>query len=153
MPTQLSDTIFLERRRRRTRNLIAALAAAAAVVSGAAFAEQQCSTPSGPMRSRILDAVRAPVAIDLGAPIEFKVERARQCGPFVFVLATPQRPGGAEIHWKGTPCEGDTSHLVGALLRRKGDLWTLVNYALCPADVAWVDWPEKYKAPAILFEE
>jgi len=105
------------------------------------------------MRTRILDAVRSPVAVDLGAPIEFRVERVRQCGPFVFVLAAPQRPGGAEIRWKGTPCEGDTSHLVGALLRRKGDLWTLVDYALCPADVAWVDWPAKYKAPAVLFED
>lgn len=150
MPNKSSITALSDRR--KTQALRAALGAALLVAAGAAVAEP-CTTPVGAMRADILDVVRKPVASDLGAPIEFKVERARLCGPFVFVLATPQRPGGGEIRWKGTPCEGDTSHLVGALLQRRANAWKLLDYALCPADVAWVDWPRKYKAPVVLFEE
>lgn len=114
---------------------------------------QECRAPAGAARAAILDAVRTPVASDLRTAVEFRVERARLCGPWAFVLATPQKPGGGAIRWAGTPCEGDTSHLVGALLRRKSGGWAVVDYALCPSDVAWVDWPQKYNAPAVLFEE
>ena len=114
---------------------------------------QECAMPARVDRAGMLNAMRGRVAGDLGGRIEFKVERARQCGPFAFVLATPQRPGGREIRWQGTPCEGDTSHLVGALLKHRSGSWKLVDYALCPADVAWTNWPKKYKAPSILFDE
>ena len=114
---------------------------------------QNCVALAGAARAAVMDVIRRPVATDLGAPIEFKVERARLCDPFVFVVATPQRPGGRAIRWQGTPCEGDTSHLVGALLRRKGSAWAMVDYALCPSDVAWEGWPEKYGAPPVLFDE
>ncbi|MFO1135318.1 MAG: hypothetical protein U1E30_09065 [Rhodoblastus sp.] len=114
---------------------------------------QGCVNATGETRAAILDVVREPVAADLRTKVEFKVERARVCGAWSFVLATPQLPGGGQIRWSGTPCQGDTSHLVGALLRGKAGGWELVDYALCPSDVAWADWPEKYGAPAAIFEE
>jgi len=129
-----------------------ALAGAFMAPASLAYA-QGCVNATREARAAILDVVRAPVAADLRTKVEFKVERARVCGSWSFVLATPQSPGGGQIHWAGTPCEGDTSHLVGALLRIEARGWKLVDYALCPSDVAWVDWPEKYKAPAALFEE
>ena len=153
MPNASPPNILSEKRARTMRIATGVVMALAAFVIATSAHAQSCTVPQGATRANILNVVRAPVAGDLGGLIEFKVERARLCGPFAFVVATPQRPGGAEIHWKGTPCEGDTSHLVGALLRQRGGVWKLLDYALCPADVAWVDWPEKYKAPAILFEE
>jgi hypothetical protein len=38
-------------------------------------------------------------------------------------------------------------------MRREDATWSLIDYALCPSDVAWSDWPEKYKAPQALFDE
>jgi hypothetical protein len=112
-----------------------------------------CLTALGQDRKAILDALRTPVAAVLNAPVEFKVERIRICGDWVFALATPQSPGGGEMHWAGTPCDGDTSHLAGGLMRRSGGGWALVEYALCPSDVAWADWPDRYHVPQILFDE
>lgn len=112
-----------------------------------------CQTAQGQDRKAILDALRAPVAAVLNAPVAFKVERIRICGDWVFALATPQNPGGGEMHWAGTPCDGDTSHLAGGLMRRNGAGWALVEYALCPSDVAWAEWPDRYHVPPILFDE
>jgi len=112
-----------------------------------------CHDAQGQDRKAILDALRAPVAAVLNAPVEFKVERIRICGDWVFALATPQEPGGGEMLWAGTPCDGDTSHLAGGLMRRNGAGWALVEYALCPSDVAWADWPERYHVPQFLFDE
>lgn len=133
--------------------MYAAVVCAAALTASQAARAQDCTTPTGETRAVILDKLRPRIASDLRARVEFKVERVRTCGSWAFVLATPQRPGGREIRWSGTPCQGDTSHLVGALLRQKAGVWRLVDYALCPSDVAWADWPEKYKAPAAVFEE
>jgi hypothetical protein len=112
-----------------------------------------CVNLAGDDRVAVMNALRGPVSSDLKSSVEFRVERARVCGSWTFVLATPQQPGGASIRWAGTPCAGDTSHLVGGLLRRNADGWALIDYALCPSDVAWADWPERYKAPRALFEE
>lgn len=112
---------------------------------------QGCTTLAGAERREVLDIIRQPVARALRSNVEFVVERARVCHPFAFVLATPRRPGGGAILWTGTPCEGDTSHLVGALLRRGAGGWRLLAHALCPSDVAWADWPERFGAPETVF--
>ncbi len=132
--------------------IVASWAVAHAVVLSPLHAEE-CRVPTGATRRAILDVVRTPVESRLGMALEFKVERIRLCRPWVFVLATPQRRGGVAIRWSQTPCSGDTSHLVGALVRWQDDAWRLVDYALCPSDVAWVDWPGRHSAPTILFGE
>lgn len=113
----------------------------------------QCRSAAGEDRAAILSALRTPVSSDLKTLVEFAVERARICGDWAFVIATPQRKGGGAIRWAGTVCAGDTSHLAGGLMRRSGTAWSLVEYALCPSDVAWSDWPEKFNAPQALFDE
>ena len=112
-----------------------------------------CQNAQGQDRQAILDALRAPVSASLNSPVEFKVERIRICGDWAFALATPQNPGGGEMRWAGTPCDGDTSHLAGGLMRRNGAGWALIDSALCPSDVAWADWPDRYHVPQILFDE
>ena len=108
--------------------------------------------PTRSDRKAVLDTLRGPVQSDLASQVEFVVEMFRIEGAWAFVLATPQQPGGREIEWERTPCAGDVSHLVGGLLQRTGDGWSVVTYALCPTDVAWADWPSAYGAPATLFE-
>lgn len=113
----------------------------------------QCHPASGEDRAAVLSPLRAPVSSALKIAVEFAVERARICGDWAFVVATPQKKGGGEPRWAGTVCAGDTSHLAGGLMRRNGTTWSLVEYALCPSDVAWSDWPKKFKAPEALFGE
>ncbi len=112
-----------------------------------------CDRLVGEDRIAVMNALRAPVSSALRTTVEFVVQRARVCGDWAFVIARPQRPGGGAPRWAGTVCAGDTSHLAGGLMQRSGAGWTLVDHALCPSDVAWADWPEKYGAPAALFEE
>jgi hypothetical protein len=112
-----------------------------------------CRSASGEDRIAILDALRSPVSSDLKTSVEFAVERARICSDWAFVIAKPQKKGGGAIRWAGTVCAGDTSHLAGALVRQYGSAWRLVEYALCPSDVAWSDWSERFKAPQALFDE
>jgi hypothetical protein len=123
------------------------------IVSAGDVAAQSCSTAAGADRIAILDALRVPVAASLRTDVDFVVERARICGDWAFALTTPQLRGGGEPRWTGTPCDGDTSHLAGGLMRRDKGAWRLLDHALCPSDVAWADWPERYGAPAALFQE
>lgn len=135
------------------RTLTIALISAAVIgwASGAAAGEPY--TPAGAERKAILDALRQPVQHDLKQAVEFVVSTMKASDKWVFVIANPRRPGGGSLRWAGTMCEGDQSHLVGALLQEKAPReWTVVAYDLCPTDVPWVDWPKEYGAPAGLFE-
>ncbi len=139
------------------RNIFRTITALAIVSSGIAQAHAgvattavSCGDVANPAERRtILDSVRGTVIHELGAPIQFKVSTIRVCGNWAFAIATPQRPGGDAISWNQTDaCSGDTSHLGGALSRRDAaGAWRLVDYALCPSDVAWEDWPKKYGVP------
>lgn len=122
-------------------------------LSSAPAPASACAVLTGGDRREALDVMRQPVSRDLRTNVEFVVERARVCGAFAFVLATPRRRDGRAMRWAGTPCAGDTSHLVGALLRRGPNGWLLAAYALCPSDVAWEDWPDRFGAPAEIFAE
>lgn len=131
----------------------ACLLIAASLLSVSPALGDPCATPSAGDRKAMLDALRTPVDANLRTRVEFKVERIRQCGDWAFVLATPQLPGGGEPKWAGTVCDGDTSHLAGGLTRRTDGVWRLLEYALCPSDVAWADWPQRYGTPEHLFDE
>lgn len=134
---------------------VAAIVLIASHATGSAQspAATPCHSASGEDRAAVLSALRTPVSSALKTAVEFVVERARICGDWAFVVATPQKKGGGEPRWAGTACAGDTSHLAGGLMRRTGATWSLVEYALCPSDVAWSDWPEQFNAPQALFDE
>ncbi len=112
-----------------------------------------CGDATGVDRAAMLDALRTPVSASLRTKVDFKVERIRVCGDWAFILTTPQLPSGGEPIWAGTVCGGDTSHLAGGLVRREDGQWRLLEYALCPGDVAWAEWPERYGTPAGIFDE
>ncbi len=96
--------------------------------------------------------MRGFVEKDLQQPVVFVVRTMRVCGTWGFVVAKPVEPGGAALKWQTTICKSDVSHLVGALVQKDKDgAWQSKDYALCPTDVAWESWPEKYGAPQALF--
>jgi hypothetical protein len=122
---------------------------AGSAVAGSTAIAASCGDVVNPAERRIiLDSVRGTVERALGPPIEFRVTTLRVCGSWAFMITEPQRPGGGTIQWSRTVCRGDTSHLVGALSERDATgAWLLVEYAICPSDVAWADWPRKYGIP------
>ncbi len=94
-------------------------------------------------RKSMLDAVRARAEEQLGAPIEFVVYDLRVDGAFGFASLQAQRPGGGEIDLYATPGfkEGtiEPDFMDGtsmqALMRRSGDTWVAVHWAIGPTDV------------------
>jgi hypothetical protein len=117
-------------------------------------ADESCHVPGGAERGEVLNAMRRAVERDLRQPVLFKVSTIRVCGEWAFVVAEPLKPSGGEIKWQSTICKGDVSHLVGALSQKdQSGAWRLKDYALCPTDVAWENWPEKYGAPQAVFAE
>jgi len=117
-------------------------------------ADQNCHAPDGQERREVLNAMRGSVERDLRQPVIFKVSAIRICREWAFVVAEPLQPSGWEIKWQSTICNGDVSHLVGALSQKdRAGVWQLKDYALCPTDVAWENWPEKYGAPPAVFAQ
>ena len=94
-------------------------------------------------RKAMLDAVRAHAEEQLGAPVEFVVYDLRVAGAFGFASLYAQRPGGGEIDLYDTPGfkEGtlEPDFMDGtsmqALMRRSGDTWVAVHWAIGPTDV------------------
>lgn len=137
----------------RTKGKFLLAAAVTLIAVGVAVpAAAEVTTVTGAERKIILDALRGPVQTELVQPVEFVVDKIVKNGAWAFVIARPQKPGGAPIAWQNTVCKGDVSHLVGGLLEMKEGVWIVRTTALCPTDVAWATWPDDYGAPHDLFE-
>jgi hypothetical protein len=109
-----------------------------------------------PDRKPILDAVRASVEGTLGIKVVFVVDRIRVFGDWGFASLHPRDAAGNRIDYRRTRIAKNfdpeqDSDLVGALVRRQGGAWTLVESALLPTDVYWEDWEQKYKLPRAMF--
>jgi hypothetical protein len=107
-------------------------------------------------RKAILDSARVPVAEALGKPVLFRVAHLAASGDWAFLRAEMEGPGGAPVDYAGTPFaeaaqHGAASRTYAALLRRKGDGWTVVDKAIAPTDVAWEDWATHHRAPPAIF--
>jgi len=104
----------------------------------------------------ILDAVRASVESTLGIKVVFVVDRMTMAGDWAFTSLHPRDAAGHRIDYRHTRIAKDfdpeqDSDLVGALVRRQGASWSLVEHALLPTDVYWEEWETKYKLPRALF--
>jgi hypothetical protein len=93
-----------------------------------------------PERKPILDAVRASFESTLGIKVVFVVERMTVTGDWTFASLHPRDAAGHRIDYRRTRIAKDfdpeqDSDLVGALVRRQGASWSLVEHALLPTDV------------------
>lgn len=107
-------------------------------------------------RSAILDSARVPVASRLGKPVQFKVSHLCEKDGWAFLIAGMQERGGAPLSYAGTPFAEDAAHGVKsldyvALLRRSGGRWQVVEQAIGPTDVVWIDWAARHRAPPAIF--
>lgn len=155
----------------RFASLVSVAAAAAALLLAPPFpslaqspagAEAGATTPArnlgvgDPLRPVILNALRPAVVADLGQPVKFVVQTLRTQGDWAWVVARPQQQDGREIDFRSTRYreqidqgvfDGPTLY---ALMQRRQQRWTVVDFVIGPTDVAWAGWPEEYGAPAAL---
>jgi hypothetical protein len=141
------------------RRLLMVMAAVATATSMRAPAHAQQIVSIGkdsPERKLILDVVRAAIEGRLGIKVVFVVERMAVFGGWAFAALHPRDEAGNRIDYRRTLIakdfdpEQDSDH-VGALLRRNGAAWTLVEEALLPTGVYWEEWETKHKLPRALF--
>lgn len=115
------------------------------------------ATAASTERKQILDAVRAPVSIELKTPVLFQVERMKVLTGWAFLGAVPLQADGSPIDYHATGYQklidrGEFDGGVYALVHKVGGKWTVVAYKIGPTDVAWYDWSSQYGAPAAVFE-
>ncbi len=133
------------------------MAMAAVALAAPAYAQQIVQIGrDAPDRKPILDAVRALVEGTLGIKVVFVVDRIWVFGDWGFASLHPRDAAGNRIDYRRTRIAKDfdpeqDSDLVGALVRRQGGSWTLVESALLPTDVYWEEWEQKYKLPRAMF--
>ena len=130
---------------------------AAVALAAPAYAQQIVQIGrDAPDRKSILDAARASVEGMLGIKVVFVVGRIRVFGDWGCASLHPRDAAGNRIDYRRTHIAKDfdpeqDSDLVGALVRRQGGSWTLVESALLPTRVYWEEWEQKYKLPRAMF--
>ena len=77
----------------------------------------------------------------------FVVHALNVMGEWAYADVEPRRPNGDKVDWRKTKFRRDVeadmfSGLVLALLRKQGEGWKVVELAMGPTDVAWIEWAE-----------
>ena len=91
----------------------------------------------------------------LGKDVELDPEAVDCSGHWAFVRGRLRDAGGATLSLEGTPFAGQAaagaaSDLAVVLFRQDGDGWAVVDQAMLPTGVAWLDWPRRHGAPTHL---
>ncbi|HEX8901886.1 hypothetical protein [Vitreimonas sp.] len=102
-------------------------------------------------RSALNDAIGRA----LNQPVNMNLETFERSGDFAWVVAHPRLGDGTAVDWTITPYaaqarEGalDADGVTYALLiKRENNRWSVLEFAIGPTDVAWLDWPERHGAP------
>lgn len=126
-----------------------------ALTVGLSTASAQLSrTPAAgsPERKAILDALRPTCERDLQQKVVFQVGLLNVAGDWAAVRVTPVRPDGGAIDYSKTRYkeldeEGAFDGEGEALLRRKGEAWTLLKWRFGASDTELSMWIESLGAP------
>jgi len=109
-----------------------------------------------PEQAAALEALRVPIEKELGQPVVFKTGRFEVSDGWAFVEGQTVRPDGAVIDYTQTPhkeavAAGAFDDGFTALLHLENGSWKVVTYEIGSTDVPWVEWPQKYGAPSMIF--
>lgn len=113
---------------------------------------QYTPQPGSAERKAIMDALRVPIKRQLKKPVIFQVGNLRVKDGWAVISATPLRPDGGKFDWTDTKyakCikEGDCDNGVQALLKRSGDTWSVVEYAIGSTDWGMGNACKKHNCP------
>jgi len=142
------------------------LTAASGVVTGTPSIRTQRSShsevttlaPGSAARKRLFDAMRPAFEKELHQKVIFTAPTLRVSQGWAFVTGQPLQPNQKPIDYRKTKYwearkYGSMSNDYCALLRSVGgNRWKLVTYHIGQTDVFWQDWPQKYHAPAAIFD-
>jgi hypothetical protein len=123
-----------------------------------AAAQAIVSPPKGsPLRAEVLNALRPVVEKETGGRVVFAVHALNVMGEWAYADVEPLQPNGSKVDWRKTKFRRDFeadmfSGLVLALLRKQGGSWQVVEIAVGPTDVAWIEWQKQHKLPEALFK-
>lgn len=102
-------------------------------------------------------AVKAALDADLGQPVWFPAETVSFDGDWAWLVGVPSQLRGQDIDWARTryaerAAEGvlDGGGTTYALVQRQNGVWVVRDFVVGPTDVAYMDWPQRYGAPAAL---
>ena len=127
------------------------LFAAVILVCNIAHAQDKVVSPAqgSPERKLILDALRPKAEAELKAALVFVVSDIRVGADWAFVKAEPQRKDGKKLDGKkiyGDSWEIMDGFALTAVLRRKENQWTVLEYQIGATDVWWESHCEKKSA-------
>ncbi len=116
-----------------------------------AFAQQPSAKTNHPERTNILNALRKPIEKELQLEVKFVVDELNIEKNVAFFRGQVKNKLGKDIDFTKTIYnknieegffDGDATT---ALLKKVKGVWKVITYVIGPTDVAWADWPEKYK--------
>jgi len=128
-------------------NLLAALILFANIAS----AQDKVVSPAQgtPERKLLLDALRPKVEAELKTELVFVVSDIRASADWAFVMAQPQRKDGKKLDGKkifGDSWEHMDGFTLTAVLRKKANQWTVLEYHIGATDVWWQSFCEQKSA-------
>lgn len=140
------------------RAMLVAIALGGASAACGPLSQQGVHEANEGERAALDAAVGAALAVDLGQPVQLRIDHARIDGDWAWVIAEPFKPGGLSlIDWSTTHyaeqaamggMDGSTTY---ALLQRVNGAWVVKDFVVGPTDAPWVGWAQKHGAPASLW--
>ena len=115
--------------------------------------------PGTALRREISDALRSVVEKELNKPVVFRIEVLKVKQAWAFLRGVPLDKSGKRMDYHGTPYQasiedGQFDDGICSLLRKeaKGNRWKVVTYSLGATDAPFVNWAERYHAPAEIIQ-
>lgn len=145
----------------RTLMAVAAFALLAACSPPAQQSEQSSDSiaASETQTDPLAIALTPVLAENIGRPVSLSVQTSTMEGNWGWIVAQPWTADATQIDWSQTRYaerarEGvlDGNGTTYALLRRENGQWRVLEFAVGPTDVAWVDWAERHGAPASIMQ-
>jgi hypothetical protein len=141
---------LFDKRELKLKRLIK-LCVAITFIANVASAQDKVVSPGQgtPERKVILDALRPKLEAELKTELVFVVSDIRVGADWAFVMAQPQRKDGKKLD--GKKIYGETwEHMDGftltAVLRKKSNRWTVLEYGVGATDVWWQSYCEQKSA-------
>ena len=117
--------------------------------------------PDDPTYRMLAELAAARARTALGKDVELDPEAVDRSGHWAFVRGRLRDAGGQSLSLEGTAFEeaaaaGAVSDMAAVLFRQDEDSqgestgWSVIDHAVLPTDVAWLDWPQKHGVPTRL---
>ncbi|MEM8812603.1 MAG: hypothetical protein AAGF59_08300 [Pseudomonadota bacterium] len=123
------------------------------------FAAQDAPTADILEAFPMVETMRPVIEAELRTPLAIGIEELYIDGSWAFLITTFRGADGpidwSKTVWIGGIEEGDCGgYAIGLFeyLSHQGG-WTLVTYDVCATDVPWLNWSERFGAPASLFPQ